>query len=137
MAYHRRDWWHTDEQGRRIGWLTPEDFASILEEFYGKRLWMKAFAREFGFTYSTTLRYKDGEFPIPKHVARIVQMLAVMRLHKLPMSDLDAPWLDADVTDPGGTRAAAAAEDADPLTMKGSISNPLLDDPQASRSNSV
>lgn len=108
MAFVKEDWWFVDAKGRRIGWLFPEDFESILESVYGARLWMKAFAADYGFTYTTILRWKDGTAPIPKHVAQIVSMRNSMKLRGVALHPLEAPWL------PVGDGANAARAPFDP-----------------------
>ena len=93
MAFTKEDWWMVDAKGRKIGWLFPEDFESILESVYGPRLWMKAFAEDYGFTYTTILRWKDGTNAIPKSVAQIVSMRNSMKLRGVALHALDAEWL--------------------------------------------
>ncbi|AMO44279.1 hypothetical protein vBRpoSV10_227 [Ruegeria phage vB_RpoS-V10] len=95
MAFVKEDWWHVDKQGRRIGWLWPEDMISILESFYGDRKWVNTFSKEFGFARSTVDRWKDGSTPIPKHVAQIINMLGTLKVRGLPMTPIEAPWLPA------------------------------------------
>jgi hypothetical protein len=93
MAYVKDKWWHTDSQGRDIGWLWPEDFVSILESFYGRRKWVHSFCYEFGFSRAQVDRWAKGKAPIPKYVAVAVSMMATLKLHKLSMGDLEASWL--------------------------------------------
>lgn len=93
MAFTKEQWWHTDKEGRRIGWLWPEDMEAILDSFYGERKWVLAFAAEFGFSRSTVDRWRDGTTPIPKHVAQIVNMLGTMKVRNLPLSQVEAGWL--------------------------------------------
>ena len=106
MAYTKEAWWHVDSEGRRIGWMYPEDLVSILESFYGERRWVNAFSHEFGFARSTVDRWKEGETPIPKHVAHIIQMMGTLKVRNIPLSPIDAPWL------PAGEGANASKPDA-------------------------
>lgn len=94
MAFTKEDWWHTDKTGRRIGWMWPEDFVSILESFYGEKRWVHSFSYECGFARSTIDRWKEGTMPIPKHVALIVRLLGD-RKNAGGANDIDikAPWL--------------------------------------------
>jgi hypothetical protein len=93
MAFTTDKWWHTDQQGREIGWLWPEDFSTILESFHGERKWVYKFMYEFGFSRAQIDRWAKGKAPIPKHVAMIVSMLGTFKNHKLPLSSIEAPWL--------------------------------------------
>lgn len=106
MAYVKEEWWHTDGEGRRIGWLWPEDMEAILESFYGPRKWVNAFSQEFGFARSTVDRWRDGKTPIPKHVAHIIQMLGTLKVRELPLTPVEASWL------PNAEGANANAADA-------------------------
>lgn len=93
MAYTKEEWWTTDKDGRRIGWLWPEDMEVILEAYYGQRRWVNSFAEQFGFSRSAVDRWRDGKTPIPKHVAMIVQMISQLKLHEIPLSEVEASWL--------------------------------------------
>lgn len=93
MAFTKTEWWITNARGQRIGYLYPEDFAAILESFYGERKWVVRFAADFGFSRSAVDRWKDGKNPIPRHVAMILNMLSAMKNRKIPISPVDAPWL--------------------------------------------
>ncbi|QGH74987.1 hypothetical protein MAL1_00241 [Bacteriophage DSS3_MAL1] len=112
MAYTKEEWWHTDKEGRRIGWLWPEDFEAILESFYGERKWVNGFSQQFGFARSTVDRWRDGKTPIPKHVAHIVNMLGTHKVRNLPLTEIEANWLP-DVGGANAKLAADAAEDKD------------------------
>ena len=107
MAFTKDEWWIVDSTGRRIGWLYPEDMAVILESFYGHRKWVNQFAADYGFSRSSVDRWKDGRTPIPKHVAMILNMLSTLKVRKIPMSPIEAPWL------PQGTGANSPAQDED------------------------
>lgn len=108
MAFTKEDWWHTDKDGRRIGWLWPEDMEAILESFYGERKWVNAFSQAFGFSRSTVDRWRDGTTPIPKHVAQIVNMLGTMKVRGLPLDEVQADWLPSG----DGANAKQAADAA-------------------------
>ncbi|WNL50813.1 immunity repressor [Ruegeria phage RpAliso] len=93
MAYTKEEWWKTDDAGRRIGWLYPEDMAVILESFYGSKRWVQLFSEQFGFSRSAVDRWKDGKTPIPKNVAQTINMMSTMKNRGIPMSDVEASWL--------------------------------------------
>lgn len=92
MAFTKEDWWIVDSQGRRIGYLHPEDFAAILESFFGRR-WVTKFAEEFGFSRSAVDRWKDGRTPIPKHIAAALSMMSSLKLRNIALQPVEAPWL--------------------------------------------
>jgi hypothetical protein len=93
MAYTKEEWWHKDKEGRRIGWLWPEDMEAILESAYGPRKWVNTFSQKFGFARSTVDRWRDGSTPIPKHVAMIVNMISSNNVRGIPTPDIEADWL--------------------------------------------
>lgn len=93
MAFVKEEWWYTDKEGRRIGWLYPEDFEAILESFYGPRKWVNQFSSDFGFSRSAVDRWRDASVPIPKHVAQIVNMIGTHKVRGLPLTPVEAPWL--------------------------------------------
>jgi len=85
-------WWHTDENGRRIGYMTPERFSAILSGFYSERYFVKMFSEDFGFAAPSIYRWIDGTVPIRKDVAMLVTMLPrYERRTKLPQLRHD--WL--------------------------------------------
>jgi hypothetical protein len=99
MAYVKEQWWYEDSDGRRIGWMWPEDFEVILDSIYSAPRWNHAFADDFGYARTTVDRWRDGTNPIPKSVAQIVNILNRTQkhekgetkvLHKLP---IEADWL--------------------------------------------
>lgn len=90
---HNVEWWYTDDQGRRIGWLWPEDFNAILESWYGKRMWVNEFCREFDMSRSQVDRYRHGQAPIPKTLAITISILSTLRNHDIAMPDITAEWL--------------------------------------------
>lgn len=94
MAYTADEWWKTDKDGRRIGWMWPEDFTAELQAHYNmKTKWITTFAKEFGISAATVRRYRDGENPIPLQVARHVQMLNMIKANRSGMPVLQAEWL--------------------------------------------
>ncbi len=94
MAYTADEWWKTDKDGRRIGWMWPEDFTAILQAHYNmKTKWIVTFAKDFGISAATVRRYRDGDNPIPKQVARHVQMLDMIRANRSELPELQAEWL--------------------------------------------
>jgi hypothetical protein len=106
MAFVKAPWWIVDGNGRRIGFLYPEDMAMILESYYGNRKWVNQFAEDFGHSRSAVDRWKDGKTPIPKHVAMTLNLLSAMKTRGIPVTPVDAPWLpviedkSADADDP-------------------------------------
>ncbi len=109
MAYTKGDWWHVDKEGRRIGYLYPEDMEAILESFYGERKWVNTFSEKFGFSRSTVDRWRDGSNPIPKHVAMIINMIGTHNVRGLPLDDIDASWLPGEKKDKEQADKAADA----------------------------
>lgn len=93
MAYTKGDWWHVDANGRRIGWLWPEDMEAILEARYGNRKWVNQFADDFGYSRSAVDRWRKGETPIPKDTAMIITMLGALNVRQIPVSTIEAEWL--------------------------------------------
>ena len=45
---NRGNWWFVDAQGRKIGWLWPEDMLSMIEAIWGYRQGIGGFARYTG-----------------------------------------------------------------------------------------
>jgi hypothetical protein len=91
MAF-QKEWWHTDTQGRRIGWMEPVEFESILAGYYTDRGWVRAFCADFDYSPPTVYRYVQGLAPIPKDVAMIVMMISKLGgPENLP--EIEAPWL--------------------------------------------
>lgn len=110
MAFTKEDWWHTASDGRRIGWLWPEDFEVILESFYGERKWVNTFSAEFGFSRSTVDRWRDGTTPIPKNVAHLVSMLGTFKIKGIALPELVADWLPESTGANGRTTADAVTD---------------------------
>lgn len=93
MAFVKEQWWYVAEDGRRIGFLWPEDFEAILESFYGDRKWVNKFSDDFGYHRSTVDRWRKGNTPIPKNVAQEVSMLNSLKLRGVALTPIDASWL--------------------------------------------
>jgi len=70
-----KEWWHTDAQGRRIGYMTPERLQTILAGFYSDKFPVKHFSDDFGISEPSIYRWLDGTTPIRKDVAMLVSML--------------------------------------------------------------
>lgn len=114
MAYRKKDWWHVDADGRRIGWLWPEDIAAILEGFYGPKKWVNGFCAHFGYSRSTVDRWVDGTNPIPKDTAQIINMLGTFKIRNIPFSDIEAGWLPPETTG----KAVSSDDDEPPKKRK-------------------
>lgn len=71
----------------RMGAITPEEFEASLSQALGGRGWQKTFIRGTGFAQSTVTRYLRGIFPIPQHVALLVEMLQTLRNNGLPVPE--------------------------------------------------
>lgn len=93
MANVKDEWWMVDAEGRRIGWLYPEDLSAILEAHYDTPRWVTMFSKQFGLSRSTVDRWKDGHTPIPKNIAYLVLMMGQLRNNGIALPDMDAPWL--------------------------------------------
>lgn len=75
------------EASPRIGALSPEEFEAAASDALGGRGWQKAFRAGTGLAQSTLTRYLRGIFPIPQHVAIIVEMLQTLRSHGIPVPE--------------------------------------------------
>jgi hypothetical protein len=96
MAFVANNWWHVDSEGRKIGWLWPEDFVAILESYYGvdkSVSWVLAFAQGFGYSRAQVDRWAKGTAPIPKNVAMTVSLLGTMKTRGIPLTLVQAEWL--------------------------------------------
>lgn len=71
----------------RMGAMTPEDFEAAASDALGGRGWQKAWRAGTGQAQSTLTRYLRGQFPIPQHVAIIVEMLQTLRHHGFPVPE--------------------------------------------------
>lgn len=71
----------------RMGALSPEDFEAAARDALGGLGWQRSFRSGTGLAQSTLTRYLKGVFPIPQHVAIIVEMLQTLRRNNLPVPD--------------------------------------------------
>lgn len=67
--------------------MTPKEFEAIAYSALNGRGWQRSWCRGTGQSPSTLNRYLKGEFPIPQYVVVIVEMLATLRRHQLPLPD--------------------------------------------------
>ena len=70
-----KEWWYTDDKGRKIGWIWPEDMLAVLESIWGKRKGIGGFANYAGFTRTAVEQWCNGRSPVSKHVALLVEMM--------------------------------------------------------------
>lgn len=105
----RSDWWFIDRSGRKIGYLWPEDFRSIIDSIWGRQQSVPMFSRYAGFTTKTVYDWCRGDKAIPKDVAQLVTCMQVIILDKQahkkvhPWRDLpklEADWLPKERQDP-------------------------------------
>lgn len=96
----RRDWWFVDRSGRKIGYMWPEDFRSIIDSIWGHKQSVPMFAQYAGFTTKTVYDWCRGDVAIPKDVAQLVTCMQVIILdrgaHKKAYPWRDLPPLEAD-----------------------------------------
>lgn len=78
----RADWWFVDSNGRKIGYMWPEDIKAILESIWGKGQGIKCFAAYAGLTRTTVEKYCNGRMPVPKTVALLVLTMQELMLEK-------------------------------------------------------
>ena len=69
------EWWHVDSQGRRIGYMWPEDMLTAIESIWGRRKGIDGFSRYAGFNRTSVEKWCRGERAIPRHVALLVLVL--------------------------------------------------------------
>lgn len=124
MPVYKEDWWHTDEQGRRVGWMTPEQFEGWINSIYptGKAPRLQ-FANAMGMDVSKISRWMTGKDPIPKWVAHLPELWRRASPHYDFNKSPEAPWLpftdsvngrqaqpdEADTRDPRGRQSRKAA----------------------------
>ena len=95
------EWWYTDDDGRKIGWLFPEDFEAMCENIWGRFKWVNAFAKYTGMHRATIDGYRNGTRAIPKHIAILITLTEnnYMKTNRKPMDvrvlNLKADWLPA------------------------------------------
>lgn len=99
----KKDWWHVDERGRKIGWMWPEDMLVVIDSIWGRRKGIGGFSRYAGFSRTAVEHWCNGRSPIPKHIALLVELMqreVISRQRqdrnahphaKLPSADAD--WL--------------------------------------------
>lgn len=70
-----KEWWHTDSQGRKIGWMWPEDLYVILDSIWGKRKGINGFSQYAGYSRTAVEHWCNGRSPVPKHIALMVELM--------------------------------------------------------------
>lgn len=85
-------WWYEDEEGRKIGWLWPEEFDAICTSIWGK-YYPKLMAADIGVRRGTIDEWKHGRSPIPKLVAEYLSMRQSNAARGIGHSPLEAEWL--------------------------------------------
>lgn len=108
VARKNPDWWHVDSQGRKIGYMWPEDMLTAIESIWGYRKGIEGFSRYAGFNRTSVEKWCRGVSPIPRHVAIMVLTLeklvhrwvrndphrrATHRSHTRDFPRLDPTWL--------------------------------------------
>lgn len=104
----RKDWWFVDRNGRKIGYLWPEDFRAMIDSVWGAKSSVQMFARYAGFTTKTVYDWAKGDKAVPKDVAQLLTVMqqllidrkAQTRAHpwrELP--PLEADWINEDRQD--------------------------------------
>lgn len=73
------------------GVLTGEEFAAQLSAIFGSHGWRAAFERGTGYSRTQIHRYETGRDPIPKRVAIILELLAVIKAFDMPMPEKFSP----------------------------------------------
>ena len=103
------NWWFIDAQGRKIGWLWPEDMLSMIEAIWGYRQGIGGFARYAGLHRVTVEQYCNGKRAIPKHIALLVMSLSENMLDKgghmkahpwRVLPQIEAEWLPSERYEP-------------------------------------
>jgi hypothetical protein len=85
------EWWHVDKQGRKIGYMWPEDFHSILDSVWGHRKGAAGFVEYSGWKRTTVDDWCKGRAPVPKHAAQLA--LLIQRLTISARSEgKEEPW---------------------------------------------
>lgn len=106
MSIDKEDWWHTDNAGRKIGYLWPEDLLIVLDSIWGKRKGIGGFSGYAGFNRNTVEHWCNGKSPVPKHIALLVELMqreVIIRQRQdrnkhpsMKLPGADAPWLKSD-----------------------------------------
>lgn len=100
-------WWFVDANGRKIGYMWPEDMLAAIESIWGYRQGIGGFARYAGLHRVTIEQYCNGKRAIPKHIALMVTCLTQIMLeakahHKAhpwrSLPKVEADWLPLDPT---------------------------------------
>jgi hypothetical protein len=71
----------------RVGVITGAEFEELASNSLGGRGWQRAFVRGTGFAPSTVTRYIQGIYPVPQHVALLLELLATLRRHEIPLPE--------------------------------------------------
>jgi len=97
------DWFYTDNTGRRIGYIWPEDMLAIIDSIWGKKQGIKNFARYAGYSRTQVERWCNGKAPVPRNVALLVMFMqrdVISRQRSdrnakpyAKLVDLNADWL--------------------------------------------
>lgn len=104
MSRRKDIWWHVDSAGRKVGWMWPEDYVTILASIFGDKKWRFAFANYAGISYNSACMYATGIMPIPKHIATLVNIMGYHRDKGTLLQPLIADWLPPGVVGPNGVR---------------------------------
>jgi hypothetical protein len=83
-----------DFDGRRIGYMWPEEFEAYGVSLWGRERWIREMQNYMGLSVGTVGRYRHGIRPIPKHIAELLllrHMFKTRQLKNLPV--LKTPWL--------------------------------------------
>ena len=88
---NRADWWHVDSQGRKIGYMWPEDFKAILESIWGRQQGIKNFALYAGLNRGTVEYYCNGKMPVTKVLAQLVLNMQELMLERKAHTRVH-PW---------------------------------------------
>ena len=69
------EWWHVDSQGRKIGYMWPEDLLTVIESIWGHRKGIEGFSRYAGFSRTTVEYWCNGTRAVPRHAALLALSL--------------------------------------------------------------
>ncbi len=98
MAYTKDEWWKTDTEGKRIGWMTPGEFTRMVCRLFGVKgthyqAPLMQFAEWVGVGKSTVYRWATGQDPIPKWVALLIESERLVWTRGDDHTIVEAPWL--------------------------------------------